>query len=448
MGALRMQSGVPLLPTPYPTSRLPLRTVPVPPCPLVARIVASSFILPYTAPSKPRASAHGVCPAVSDVPPPVPPPAAGWLVLATTLVGLAAARLLTGQGRLTPLASWLLHSLYAAKASMLVIPEAQLVLPAALLLAATIAPYFFHGSSWLHNTPAGAAGAGALLAVASVPAGPPGSPVPPASAPSRPRRLRLAPWQGLAHVLSVAVCVALARFAVFDVVQFLISARPTEGLLLGCLALTLAGCLVPLVTHCYAGQGVLARWAVGLALIGMLLVLMEPPLPLAGGARCPPMPLSLSLCPRLWDERHVPMHSAEDVEIWGRGLSRRCAAACSACTYAWVPGSLHSGNTVCMVQDELFRLMPPTACLAWVADREHWPRWLLIAAVVAGMATTGGGNPGAMVPQRSPSRAGVSGRLAFGAVAGLLVGGYTALELLPDQIPLQVSEGSGWRAVG
>ncbi|KAG2447194.1 hypothetical protein HYH02_007936 [Chlamydomonas schloesseri] len=317
----------------------------------------------------------------------------GWLVLSTSLVGLAAARLLTGQGRLTPLASWLLHSLYAAKAAMLVIPEAQLVLPTSLLLAATIAPYFFHGASWLHNTPAGAAGAGALLAVASVPTGPPGSPAPPPSAPSRPRRLRLAPWQGLAHVLSVAVCVALARFAVFDVVQFLISARPTEGLLLGCLALTLAGCLVPLVTHCYGGQGVLARSAVGLALIGMLLVLMEPPLPLAGGARCPHMPLSLSLCPRLWDERHVPMHSAEDVEIWGRGLSRR----------------------------------------------EHWPRWLLIAAVVAGMATTGGGSPGAMaMPQRGPGRAGVSGRLAFGAVAGLLVGGYTALELLPNQVPLQV----------
>ena len=39
-----------------------------------------------------------------------------------------------------------------------------------------------------------------------------------------------------------------------------------------------------------------------------------------GGAKCPKLPLAL--CPRLWDERHVPLHEPEDVEIWGRGLSR------------------------------------------------------------------------------------------------------------------------------
>lgn len=57
------------------------------------------------------------------------------------------------------------------------------------------------------------------------------------------------------------------------------------------------------------------------ALTGLLLALLQPPLPLRGGARCPKLPLSL--CPRLWDERHVPMHSAEDVEVWGTGLARR-----------------------------------------------------------------------------------------------------------------------------
>ncbi|KAG2493679.1 hypothetical protein HYH03_008193 [Edaphochlamys debaryana] len=314
----------------------------------------------------------------------------GWLILATSMLGLAAARILTGRGRLTPLASWLLHSLYGAKAAMLLIPEAYLVLPSALLLASTLAPYFFHGHSWLHNAPAHSASAGSLLAVSAAP--PPGavvSPVPP----PRVRRLRLAPWQGLAHVLSVFVCVILSRFAIFDVVQFLISARPTEGLLLGCLFLVFAACLVPLASHCYGGTGLVARGAAGLGLVGLLLVLLQPPLPLAGGARCPRMPLSLSLCPRLWDERHVPMHSAEDVEIWGRGLSRR----------------------------------------------EHWPRWMLIAAVVAGMATTGGGGAagmaGVIAIQR---RRTVVARMAFGAAAGLLVGSYTALELLPSQMPLQV----------
>ncbi|GFR52565.1 hypothetical protein Agub_g15155, partial [Astrephomene gubernaculifera] len=77
----------------------------------------------------------------------------GWLVMATSLLGLAAARLLTSRARITPLASWLLHSLYGAKAAMLLIPEAALVLPAALLLAATLAPYFLYGPSTLLNVP-------------------------------------------------------------------------------------------------------------------------------------------------------------------------------------------------------------------------------------------------------------------------------------------------------
>ncbi len=255
-----------------------------------------------------------------DAPEPMYP---GWLVVATSLLGLAAARLLTGRGRLTPLASWLLHSAYLAKLSILVLPEARLVLPSSLLLGATLGPYFFHGASWMHNTPYGRAG-GALLAVAATP--PPLTADPSTlgpSAPARPRRLRLAPWQGLLHVLTIAIAVLLARFAVFDVIQFLISARPTEGLLLGSLVLTLAAALVPLATHCYGGSGLVTRVAVATALVGGLLVMLQPPLPIAGGARCPRLPLSL--CPRLWDERHVPMHSVEDVEVWGRGLSRRCA---------------------------------------------------------------------------------------------------------------------------
>ena len=52
-----------------------------------------------------------------------------------------------------------------------------------------------------------------------------------------------------------------------------------------------------------------------------MLVVMQPPLPIRGGARCPQLPLAL--CPRLWDERHVPLHEVEDVELWGRGMARK-----------------------------------------------------------------------------------------------------------------------------
>ena len=54
---------------------------------------------------------------------------------------------------------------------------------------------------------------------------------------------------------------------------------------------------------------------------GVMLVVMQPPLPIRGGARCPQLPLAL--CPRLWDERHVPLHEVEDVELWGRGMARK-----------------------------------------------------------------------------------------------------------------------------
>ena len=59
------------------------------------------------------------------------------------------------------------------------------------------------------------------------------------------------PVQGLLHFLSVVIAALLARFAVFDVVQFVSSARPTEGALLGTLLLVTAGGLTPLVWKCY-----------------------------------------------------------------------------------------------------------------------------------------------------------------------------------------------------
>lgn len=118
-----------------------------------------------------------------------------------------------------------------------------------------------------------------------------------------------------------------------------------------------------------------------LAIAGALLILLQPPMPIRGGARCPQLPLSL--CPRLWDERHIPIHGTEDVEMWGRGLSRK----------------------------------------------EHWPRWMLVAACLlgAGSATLGG------AAVRS-----VASRLVLAVVSGLLLGSYLALEVVPEQAALQV----------
>lgn len=40
-----------------------------------------------------------------------------------------------------------------------------------------------------------------------------------------------------------------------------------------------------------------------------------------GGAKCPKLPLAL--CPRLWDETHIPARDEEDAAIYGSGLARR-----------------------------------------------------------------------------------------------------------------------------
>ena len=43
------------------------------------------------------------------------------------------------------------------------------------------------------------------------------------------QRRRLAPWKGLLHAGAVVAAVAAARFAIFDVIQYLSGARPEVG---------------------------------------------------------------------------------------------------------------------------------------------------------------------------------------------------------------------------
>jgi hypothetical protein len=51
----------------------------------------------------------------------------GWLVLATSCLGILAARRLASWGAISRTASWVAHSLYGAKVAMLLLPEASLV---------------------------------------------------------------------------------------------------------------------------------------------------------------------------------------------------------------------------------------------------------------------------------------------------------------------------------
>eukprot|EP00887_Chlorella_sp_A99_P005591 scaffold1.g5591.t1 len=170
--------------------------------------------------------------------------------------------------------------------------------------------------------------------------------------PDLPRRRRLPPWQGLLMAAAVVLAVAAARFALFDIVQ-----------------------------RYYSHSADAKRTLLLAAAFGLLLAIMRPPLPLAGGARCPRLPLGL--CPRLWNEAHTPEHEEDDVAIWGDGTRRR----------------------------------------------EHWPLWLLVGAVSAGLAaiTQGGG----------AAAGAVALRLGRAAAAAALASGYLALEFFPGQPLLQ-----------
>ncbi|KAI8462462.1 MAG: hypothetical protein J3K34DRAFT_462917 [Monoraphidium minutum] len=268
-----------------------------------------------------------------------------YLVVITSAAGaLAASRL--AAARLAPRwAGWVVPALYAAKLCMLVVPEAHLVLPVGLLALAAAAP------AALHEPPQGK------------------------------RRCRIKPWQGLAHAGAIVSAALLARFAVFDVVQWAAMGRPHEGVLLGALLVATALALAPLVSRCYRHNQAVFRLNAGLGLLGVMLMLLQPPVPRAGGSACPQLPFAL--CPRLWDARHVPMHEADDAAVWASGLGRR----------------------------------------------EHWSRWLLVAAAALGLAGASGAAPGG----------GAAGaRLVMGGGAGALVGHYLALEAVPGQEVLQM----------
>lgn len=67
---------------------------------------------------------------------------------------------------------------------------------------------------------------------------------------------------------------------------------------------------------------------------------------------------------------------------------------------------------------------------AGIARKEHWAVWLLVLALLAGIAAGG--------QQRSIRSSGLVGRLVLGLLSGGAVGGFVALELFPQQGIMQI----------
>lgn len=271
-----------------------------------------------------------------------------WLVGATSALGLTVARHLHVSAAIGDLPAWALQCIYAAKLAMLVLPEARLTVPLLGLLLAASPPLLLRGGGIKRDHPGR----------------------------DRPRRLR--PWQGLGLAAAVLTAVAAARFAVFDIAQFVLDRRPSEALMAGLLLLLCAlGCL-PMVQRYYPHSQQAKRALLLAVALSALLMLLRPPLPIRGGAECPDLPFGL--CPRLWDKEHAPEHEMDDVAVWGDGLRRRT----------------------------------------------HWPLWLMTLAAFLGLCAvtqTSGGAVGALV------------RTAQAAGAAASVAAYLALEFFPG-LPL------------
>lgn len=263
-----------------------------------------------------------------------------YLVLGTSGLGVFLARSLEEKQKVSKTVSWFLQCCFLSKLPVLILPQENLVFPVFCLIAAITVPLLLKKSNPVEELPT---------------------------------------WKGVMLTGTVISAVLLARMVIFDLVQSVLDSRPPESFLLGLLLISIStGCL-PLLLKFYPSNPGPRRALILTGALGGLLCVLRPPLPVQGMAKCVPLPAGL--CPRLWDERHVPFHEVEDVEMYGLGLSRR----------------------------------------------EHWPLWLLIGSVFTGLA--------AAVTNNSPVN---YSRMLFGAIGGLSVGSYLSLEFFPDQGVLQI----------
>lgn len=283
------------------------------------------------------------------------------LVVATSVLGVYLTRRLWEQQRIGVKTAFVLECIYGAKISMIFVPETRLAIPVIAYALATLHPFFLARVD-------GAVGGGVDF-----------------DAPRSHARSRPA-----AHVIYVAfaavlLSVAASRFAVFDALHILLERKPSESVAAGSLLVAAAAGWIPMVMTYFGAEKASSRPKRAVVLVGslgLLLILLRPPLPIKGGGECPQLPLAL--CPRLWDASHTPEHEMDDVAVYGDGLRRR----------------------------------------------EHWPLWLVVAASFSGiLASTSAIRANALF---APIR------LIQGGVAGLLVGGYMALEFFPGMYQVQV----------
>ncbi|KAJ7957481.1 No exine formation 1 [Quillaja saponaria] len=167
-----------------------------------------------------------------------------YMVIATSLLGLALVRRLSVDHRVGAKAVWILTCLYSSKLSMLFIASKSVVWISAILLLAVSPPMLLYKDR------------------------------------SR-TASRMQPWQGYVHASVVAISVWFCRETIFEALQWWNGRSPSDGLLLGfCILLTGLAC-VPIVALHFSHILSAKRCLVLVVATGLLFILMQPPIPLS-----------------------------------------------------------------------------------------------------------------------------------------------------------------------
>ena len=183
---------------------------------------------------------------------------------------------------------------------------------------------------------------------------------------------KLCNMQGLVQAGGVAASVFHARFALFEVLQRLNGGRPTEALLLGCLLLGAGiGCM-PLVLLQHSQSQLARRALVLVAALGMLLVMLRPPLPAKVCLTSITIAQSICECSmhmfwfgwllcRLASVASNRQALSHVVAFWPEGVTAyRAAWGAQGCLSGSVPGC-----GICSTARAWRRMMPPSTARPW-----------------------------------------------------------------------------------
>ncbi|KAG0465526.1 hypothetical protein HPP92_019690 [Vanilla planifolia] len=194
-----------------------------------------------------------------------------YMIMATTILGLTMVRRLASDHHIGPKAQWVLTCLYSSKLVMLFISSKSAMWMSAVLLLAISPPLLLYRDR-LKGT----------------------------------SKMRI--WQGYAHGCVVAVSVWFCRETMFEALQWWNGRPPSDGLLLGsCILLTGISC-IPIVALHFSHAQPAKRFLVLLLALGLLFVVMQPPIPLSGTFRS--------------EIIKAARQSSDDISIYGFVVSR------------------------------------------------------------------------------------------------------------------------------